>query len=164
MNIADELKKLDEMHRSGALSDDEFARAKATILEGRPLSQTPPPVQSVKSPETLEQETRQWAMFIHLSQLAGFMAPVVGLVLPIVLWQIKKNELPGVDVHGKNAVNWIISELIYTIICIPLLFILIGFALLAVLIIVGILFPVIAGLKANNGEVWEYPCSIKFIK
>ena len=28
----------------------------------------------------------------------------------------------------------------------------------------GIVFPIIAGVKANNGELWEYPLTIKFLK
>lgn len=34
MTEADELYKLGELHRSGVLSDDEFARAKARVLSG----------------------------------------------------------------------------------------------------------------------------------
>jgi phage shock protein PspC (stress-responsive transcriptional regulator) len=34
MSISNELDKLDELHRRGALSDDEFARAKARVLGG----------------------------------------------------------------------------------------------------------------------------------
>ena len=34
MNIADELRKLQELHSSGALTDEEFAQAKAAVLEG----------------------------------------------------------------------------------------------------------------------------------
>lgn len=165
MSIAEELQKLRELHQAGALSDEEFARAKSALLNGAPGSAATPPGQSPPaSTANKEQETRQWAMFIHLSQLASFAVPLAGLVLPIVLWQIKKAELPGVEAHGKIVVNWVITELIYMVICIPLMFVLIGFALLAVLVVVGIIFPIIGGLKANNGEVWEYPCSIKFIK
>ena len=32
MSISNELDKLDELHRRGGLSDDEFARAKARVL------------------------------------------------------------------------------------------------------------------------------------
>lgn len=37
MNIVDELEKLQQMHESGALSDEEFAKAKAAVLSGPPL-------------------------------------------------------------------------------------------------------------------------------
>jgi len=41
MTISDELHKLDEMRQRGVLSEEEFARAKAHVLEGGPT--TPPP-------------------------------------------------------------------------------------------------------------------------
>src|SRR5207248_4635078 len=52
-----------------------------------------------------EQQTRQWALFLHLSILAGFVVPFAGLIVPIVIWQLKKAELPGIDVHGKNEIG-----------------------------------------------------------
>jgi len=104
-----------------------------------------------------------WSMFIHFSVLAGlFVAPVAGWILPIVLWQIKKDEMPEVDVHGKIVVNWLISTLIYGAVCIPLLFVFIGFPLLILLGIATTIYSVVGGIKANNGEVWEYPVNIKF--
>jgi uncharacterized Tic20 family protein len=90
--------------------------------------------------------------------------PYAGLVAPIVIWQVKKNELPGIDQHGKNAVNWIISLIIYSVVCFFLIFVIIGIPLLVVLGVLGLIFPIIAGLKANSGEYWKYPLSIKFFK
>jgi uncharacterized protein len=159
MNLTDELQKLQELHHAGGLSDEEFVRAKAALLRGT----APPPVPCPPPAQTQEQATRQWAMFIHLSQFAGYLAPLVGLILPIVLWQIKKNELPGVDVHGKIVVNWIISEILYMIVGVILCFVCIGIPLVIALAVVGIVFPIIGGIKANNGEVWPYPLSIKWL-
>lgn len=108
-----------------------------------------------------EKDARQWAMFLHLSLLAGFVVPVAGWVAPIVIWQIKKDELPGIDAHGRIVVNWMISAAIYTFVSILLIFLLIGIPLLTALGIITIVFPVIGGIKANNGEVWPYPLSLK---
>ena len=43
MSISNELDKLDELHRRGGLSDDEFARAKARVLgeSDKPATSTP---------------------------------------------------------------------------------------------------------------------------
>jgi phage shock protein PspC (stress-responsive transcriptional regulator) len=50
MSLADELAKLERLHASGALSDDEFARAKARLLDAPPSSPPPPPaVQAVNA-------------------------------------------------------------------------------------------------------------------
>jgi uncharacterized Tic20 family protein len=111
-----------------------------------------------------EQQARQWAMFLHLSQLAGYIIPLVGLIAPIVIWQMKKDEYPILDEHGKAVVNWIISELIYGAICFVLVFIVIGFPMLMVLGILAVVFPIIGGIKANNGELWHYPMAINILK
>ncbi len=165
MSLPDELQKLQQLHQSGAINDDEFASAKAKLL-GWTAEVQPAPLEAVPvNPAAQEQETRQWALFLHLSVLAGtFPLPVVGWLAPILIWQLKKADLPGLDVHGKNAVNWIISDFIYSAISLVLCFAIIGLPLLIALWIVGVIFPVIAAVKANEGEVWKYPLAITFLK
>ncbi|MCC5828136.1 MAG: DUF4870 domain-containing protein [Phycisphaeraceae bacterium] len=170
MSLADELLKLEQLRKSGGISEEEFARLKAKLMDGSsdtgpgPASAPPPPPR-MRSPREIEQQTRQWAMFIHLSQLLNFVLPGGGIVAPIVLWQIKKDELPGIDEHGKAAVNWVISLLIYAIVAGMFSFILIGIPFLFALAVLGIVFPIIAGLRAgNDGVLWNYPLSIPFIR
>lgn len=77
MNVADELKKVQDLHQCGELSDAEFTRAKEAILRGAasvppPPPATPvPPVATPLSPEAREQQTRQWAMFIPMVEMNG---------------------------------------------------------------------------------------------
>jgi uncharacterized protein len=166
MALADEIRKLDELRQSGALSEEEYARAKARVIDGEaaPLMQSASPYAAEPAqPADIEQQTRQWAMILHLSLLAGFLIPYGGLIIPVVIWQFKRNELPGIEPHGKVVVNWIISLIIYSIICIPLCFIFIGFFLLLALVVLHVIFPIVGGLKANSGEVWNYPLSISFL-
>ncbi len=85
-------------------------------------------------------------MLLHFSLLAGFLVPFAGLIAPIVIWQIKKDELPAIDAHGKVVVNWMISAFIYAIAC----------SILAIVII--------GGIKANEGKLWRYPLSIRVLK
>jgi len=107
---------------------------------------------------------RQWAMFLHFSLLLGFGIPVAGLLAPIIIWQLKKTELPEIDAHGKVVVNWILSAVIYGVVCVLLRFMFIGIPLLYVLAALCVIFPIIGGIKANNGELWPYPLSIQFLK
>ena len=110
------------------------------------------------------QEERQMGMFIHLSQLANIIVFPLGIIVPIVLWQTQKEKMPALDAHGKEAVNWMISETIYMVASIILIFALVGIILLPVVALIGIIFPIIGGVKANNGELWHYPLAIRFIK
>jgi uncharacterized Tic20 family protein len=119
--------------------------------DGQPSEQTSSPSSS------LEKETNQWAMFIHFSILAGWVVPLAGLIVPIILWQLKKDELPGIIPHVHVVLNWIVTSLVYAVICFILTFVLIGILGFIALAIATVVFSVIGGLKANEGIVWEYP-------
>jgi uncharacterized Tic20 family protein len=60
--------------------------------------------------------------------------------------------------------NWLISMTIYAAVSIVLMFVLVGLFLMLALAVIGIVFPIIGAVKANNGELWEYPLTIKFLK
>ena len=105
-----------------------------------------------------------WAMFVHLSALLGLTAiPILGFVAPVVIWQLKKEDFPELENHGRNVTNWLISSLIYSGVCFLLCFVFIGFPLFVLLGIVAVIFPLIGGLKAHNGEVWKYPLSLPIL-
>jgi len=111
-----------------------------------------------------DKASRTWSMFLHFSLLANCIVPVAGIVAPIVIWQMKKDDMPSIDQHGKNAVNWMITAMIYSAISVLLAFVVVGFFLLLILGICLIVFPLIAGIKANDGVVWKYPLTYEFFK
>ncbi len=130
---------------------------------GAPAAATPPPPTPEPEPATppsKDKETNQWAMFIHLSLLAGWVLPLAGLIVPIVLWQIKKDELPGIEPHAHVVLNWIITSLVYGLICFILMFVVIGVFGFFVLAILTVIYAIVGGIKANSGELWEYPGTI----
>jgi len=108
----------------------------------------------------LERETRQWAMFIHFSLLAGWVVPLAGLIVPILLWQIKKDELPGIVPHAHVVLNWIVTSLVYALISLVLTIVLVGILGFIILAIATLIFAIVGGLKANEGKIWEYPGTI----
>ena len=119
---------------------------------------------STEQPAIDDRQVRQWALILHLSLLAGFLIPLAGMVAPIIIWQLKKEEMPGLDAHGKVVTNWIISSIIYGGVSVLLIFVLIGIPLILLLCLVGVIFPIIGGIKASDGEVWKYPMSIAFFR
>lgn len=110
------------------------------------------------------QEQKQMGLFLHLSQLANVVLFPIGIILPVILWQTQKEKMPALDAHGKMVVNWMISATIYAIISFVLMFVLVGFLTILAVAVMGIVFPIIGAVKANNGELWEYPLTIKFLK
>ena len=127
----------------------------------RKLSEFYPRVEGCLPMETDEQ-TRQWAMLLHLSQFAGYVLPLAGLVVPIIIWQVQKQEMPELDIHGKIVANWIVSQIIYGVVFLLLCLVVIGFPLLVALAVLSLAFPIIGALKANQGKAWKYPFSITF--
>lgn len=128
------------------------------------------PVPTELAPEVtaaieLTKDAKMWAMFCHLAGLARFAPiPFAGIIAPLILWQIKKDEHPFVDYNGKEAVNFQISVAIYLVAAILLCFVVIGFVLVPAVVVFNIVFLIIAAVKANNGEHYEYPLTIRFIK
>ncbi len=56
------------------------------------------------------------ATFIHLSTFSRFIIPLGNFIGPIVLWAINKDKSEFVDKHGKQAINFQISVLLYALI------------------------------------------------
>jgi uncharacterized Tic20 family protein len=109
-------------------------------------------------------EEKQWAMFAHLSALVGFLIPFGSVLGPLIIWQIKKNEMPFVDDQGKEALNFQITVLIAVIACLVLSVIVIGFLLLPIVGIAALVLTIMAGIKANNGETYRYPFTLRLVK
>lgn len=110
-----------------------------------------------------DNDRRKWAMLLHLSILTAHVVPILGLIAPIAVWQLKKDQYPEIDEHGKNVVNWLLSMLLYVGVSIALCFVFIGIPLITACGLASVICPVIAAIKANNGEVWRYPLTIEFI-
>lgn len=114
------------------------------------------------NPTDPQAELRQWAVALHLSMFAGIVVPMAGFVAPIVIWQVKKAELPGLDAHGRAAVNWLLSYLVYATVSVVLILCCVGIPMLIALGLVGLIFPIVAAVKAGDDVVWKYPFSIPF--
>jgi hypothetical protein len=108
-------------------------------------------------------EERQWALFAHLAALAGFIIPFGNLIGPLIIWQVKKAELPFVDEQGKEALNFQITVSLAVLVCILLMAVLIGLLLLPVVAIGALVLTVIGAIKANGGEHYRYPLTLRLI-
>ena len=101
-------------------------------------------------------------MALHLSQFAGYVVPFAGFIAPIVIWQVKKHEMPELDLHGRIVANWMVSFMILLGLSYLLVFVLIGIPLLIALGVIAVAFPIIGAVKASQGEAWRYPGSMSF--
>ncbi len=125
---------------------------------------TAPESAAAAAPKPWGMDLPTFLMLLHLSQLASFVIPLAGLVLPIVMWATNKDLDPRIDAHGKVVLNWTISAVIYAIVSAILCLVFIGFLLLMALGICSLVFCIVGGIKANGGTLWKYPMSIPFFK
>lgn len=110
-----------------------------------------------------DNDQRQWAFIAHLAALAGFVFPFGNLLGPLIVWQVKKNEMPFVDDQGKEALNFQITVTIAILVCLVLMMVLIGFLLMPVVVIGALVMTVIGAIKANGGERYRYPFAIRLV-
>lgn len=168
MNL-EQIEKLNELKEKGMITEEEFQRAKEKILAGEAANVTPEAVPStapVSTPKPIEIKTNNfdYAMMMHLAQFASILIPLLGLIIPLVMWQSRKNDDDYIDQQGKVVMNWALSSLIYAVISWILVFVLIGFVLLFALFICSIIFIIMGSINANKGVVKNYPLSISFFQ
>lgn len=110
-------------------------------------------------------EDKQLLIITHLSQLLDLITGIGGFIVPLVIWITQKEKVLGMDSHGKMILNFQISMFIYSIICIPLIFLFgLGVVLLILIGLIVLIFPILNALKISNNEIPWYPFSIEFLK
>lgn len=111
-------------------------------------------------------ENRQWGMFCHLSALLGLLVGGLTFIGPLVCWLLKKDESKFVDYHGKESLNFQLNILVYALIAVVITFATCGvaFPVIFLPVVYGIVMPIIAGLKANEGVYYVYPATVRVIK
>jgi uncharacterized protein len=96
-----------------------------------------------------------------LCHLLGFFTSFIG---PLVLWLLKKDQMPFVDHHGKEALNFQITLAIAFVIAGISIICIIGTFLVPLLGLADLIFSIIACLAASKGELYKYPVSLRLIK
>ena len=99
-----------------------------------------------------------WSMLSHLSAVLG-----VGIVLPLVVYLAMRKESDYVATTAREALNFHISVLIYTLCCVPLVFILIGIPLMMILGLGSLVLAIIATIKASDGRCFRYPLTLRLV-
>lgn len=112
----------------------------------------------------LSREEKNMGLAVHAASFAGYLIPLGNILGPLIVWLMKRDEMPFVNDCGRNCLNFKLSMFIYFLISFVLMFVGIGFLLLGALAIVDIVLTVIAIIKASEGKSYQYPLSIQFLK
>lgn len=121
----------------------------------------------------LADDERTWALVAHLTVLAHVVLPYVAAAIPLIIWQVKKNESPFVEDHAREALNFHLTLIIYSV----------GFSIGAVLLglltcgvgavllipgtvgvyALGIVGMIMGASAANRGEFFRYPMTLRLV-
>lgn len=120
-------------------------------------------------------EEKQWAMFAHLSTLAGGLLTgwVFGIgffIGPLIIWLIKKDTMPFVGDQAKEALNFAITVSGASLLLMIFTFMSLGigalvtFPLMMIIGIGALVFVILAAVKAHEGTAYRYPVSLRLVK
>jgi uncharacterized protein len=121
-----------------------------------------PPSQQAPQPSRTDEQNM--AMLCHLIAFSGVAFPLGHVLGPLILWLIKKDSMPLVDLHGKESLNFQITVSIAAAICFATSFLVVPLLALVVILISAIILTIIASVKASNGEFYRYPLTIRLLK
>lgn len=148
----EQLEKLAKLKEQGVLTEEEFAEQKARILAQADIR---------LALNRIIEDEKLYSMLMHFALFFAFVLPVLGWVLPLVMWLYKK-ETPYIDQQGRIIANWIISAFIYLLVSLLLTFVFIGFVMLLVLLICSIIFIIQGAIRAKEGRIANYPLAFNF--
>lgn len=130
-----------------------------SVPSGQPAWGPPPGGQQPGSPAPGQwggppqpsSEDRTWALLAHLSIF------VLGIIGPLVIYLVKKDESPFTRQHAAEALNFHITLLIASIVSAVLILVLIGILLLLALGVAAVVLAIVAAVAASKGQPYRYP-------
>ncbi|MFK0571555.1 DUF4870 domain-containing protein [Endozoicomonas sp.] len=114
----------------------------------------------------INRDDKNMAVMAHLLPLFGFMVPGVNIVIPLVIWFLKRNKSLYIEHHARESLNFQITISLLVVLWIVLKLMLVGLLLLPlvpVIVIVVLVFLVRAAMKAGRGEFYRYPLSLRLV-
>lgn len=107
----------------------------------------------------------QLVVIMHLSQLLNLVSGLGGVIVPLVIWLSQRDRDTAIDRHGKQIMNFQITMFLAAIVAIPCIFLFgLGILMLLGIGLLTLVLPIIGGIKASNGEYFEYPFTLQLIK
>ena len=132
-----------------------------------PSAPLPQPPAATLTPS--ESEERTWAMLGHLAAFTAFISGIGCVLGPLIVWLIKRDSMPFAGEQAKEALNFNISVIIAAIGLWILTVITLGIGLLLTiplglaLCVAWLVLTIVAAVKANNGEHYRYPFTLRLV-
>jgi len=103
-------------------------------------------------------DEKLWAVLVNLGGLLFSFLPV------LIVYLCLNDRGPFVRAHAATALNFQLTLLIVYVVGGILTFVLIGIPILVIAGILAIVFPIIAAVKAGQGQWFTYPLTIPFVR
>lgn len=115
-------------------------------------------------PQQVPKLERQWAAFAHLAGLGVLVLPPLGGILgPMIIWILKKDDMPFVRDQGREAINFQITMLLAMLVAGALILALVGLVLLPIVIVTDFVLILVATLAASDGRAYRYPFNLRLV-
>ena len=118
--------------------------------------------------DSVPESVRTTVLVLHLSALVGLVTGIGFLLGPLVVWLLKKEEHPAIDAAGKNAVNFqltmLLAGIVAGVLCITIIGLIVGIPMAIAVGLLMFILPIVAAVKAANGETYRYPFTYDFLK
>ncbi|MDR6861694.1 DUF4870 domain-containing protein [Phycicoccus sp. 3266] len=113
-----------------------------------------------------QQEERTWATLTHVISGVAMVvsAGTLGFVASLIIYLVYRDRGPFVRAHAANAVNVQLTALIGLIVSGVLMVVLVGFVLYPIVVVAAVVLHAIAAMRANAGEWYDPPFTIRFVK
>ena len=109
-------------------------------------------------------DERQWAMLCHLSAMLMYCTVIGGFIAPLVIWLLKRDEMPFVADQGRETLNFQITTLLALIVGGLLAIVLIGFVIIGAVLLFHFIVTIIATVKVSEGVLYRYPICWRVIR
>lgn len=122
-----------------------------------------PPTPPMEPAGPVPAESRNWAMAAHLSAFVVFLGLPLPFIGPLVVWLLRRDSDPYAANHAREALNFNITATLAFLVAAASMFVIVGFLLLPAVGIAWFVLVIIGGVKAANGELYQYPLTLRFI-
>ncbi len=124
---------------------------------------------SYPADEPVMEEERNWAMAAHLGVMAGSVVPLGNIIAPLVIWQIHKKKSSFVVKHAVESLMFqvgliaaTIGLVLLTMVTMGAAFVIAGPAIL-LMFVASLVYMIVAAVRANEGKIWEYPVTTRWV-
>jgi len=102
-------------------------------------------------------DERHWAVICHLSAMLMYLTVIGGFIAPLVIWLLKRDQMPFVADQGRETLNFQITILLALAGACVLMLVLIGIPLFWGLLLFHFVMTIVATVRVSEGVLYRYP-------